>query len=683
MSKMVGFQKHIAGLRATAILLVILSHFGVPGFSGGFIGVDVFFVISGFLITGILTREYQQSIDPSTGRGRISLGNFYRRRAKRILPASIVVLVVTLTWVFFNLNHFRFIAVFKDFLWSLFFAANINFSLQDSDYFQTETLSPLLHFWSLAVEEQFYFVWPAILILALSWQGRHWQKRVLWLLVWVTAASLLCMVLLFIYQPVSAYYLLPSRAWELGVGAIAGLLVNHFGLHERIPRMPAWLLNLAGVALVASMFLVTSTNFGFTMIVPVLLTTILIVFAGDGSGRSVVAGILGWAPMQFIGKISYSLYLWHWPVWILAGQVGYLKTAWGVAIAIAVIFVCSTMSFYIVEQPFLRAKPQVAFGTWIGVAVLALSAVFPLGGAVSLPTDSNGSLLPTAKPSGSVSLISLQAERKKLLAADLVVAASGKVSLAQRAAITRAITVVEWRNDYSGWACRKTEIDGADCFIGTKQATKHWLAIGDSMTAQYRGALRKIVELNPSISVRLIYTERCPNALGKSGMRAASMDPGFLENNANCQAAHDRLFQNLGNSHFDLALFSDSSRTSDENYLPEATKFALKVHRNADSLLFLGANPEVPELAQCLNRDFSNLSACNGEPGDDHNISQVALAVDAPLLPVTDVFCLKRVCPAVIGDWPLFSDGHLSADQVYHSGQLIGELIRASVPAAF
>ena len=219
------FRADVQGLRAIAVLTVIAGHAGVSFLPGGFVGVDVFFVISGFLISQLLFREVER-------RGTLSIGDFYARRARRILPAATLVTVATLVASLLWLSVVDALDVVTDAVWATFFAANIRFSTVGTDYFaQEEGPSPLQHYWSLAVEEQFYLVWPLILLLCVvlirrrSSQGARVERpplpklTVFWVLVVLGLASFAYGVYLTANDPTAAYFSTPARAWELAIGA--------------------------------------------------------------------------------------------------------------------------------------------------------------------------------------------------------------------------------------------------------------------------------------------------------------------------------------------------------------------------------------------------------------------------------------------------------------------------------
>jgi peptidoglycan/LPS O-acetylase OafA/YrhL len=304
----------VEGLRAVAVLAVVLHHAGVPGFSGGYVGVDVFFVLSGFLITGLLHRELQRS-------GRIALGSFYARRARRLLPAAVLVLLVTVLASAVLLPPLQARQVALDGVAAAVYAANYRFAMVSTDYLSPETApSPLQHYWSLGVEEQFYLAWPLLLVLAV-WAVRRSRRlgRVLVVtgLAGLVVASFAASVVLTSLSQPWAFFSLPSRAWELGAGAMVALAsprLGHLG--------PRAAIALGWIGLVTVVFSVTQlstdTTFpGFAALLPVA-GTVAVVAAGCAGPATGPVRLLGIRPLQVIGGLSYSWYLWHWPVLLLA-----------------------------------------------------------------------------------------------------------------------------------------------------------------------------------------------------------------------------------------------------------------------------------------------------------------------------------------------------------------------------
>jgi peptidoglycan/LPS O-acetylase OafA/YrhL len=309
------FRPDIEGLRAIAVLAVVLFHAGVPGIRGGYVGVDIFFVLSGFLITGLLLREHQR-------RGSVSLPAFYARRARRILPAATLVLIVTVLATYYWLGYIRGAVTALDGRWTAAFAANLRFALQGTDYFGHRMApSPLRHYWSLAVEEQFYLVWPALLLLtATVARGVALRKKLVAVLAVIVIGSFGWSVVETRMDPVWAFFSPLTRAWELGIGALLALGTTWL---RRLPdHLGPWLSWAGLLAVLLSLVLLTSrTAFpGYAAALPVL-GTALVIIAGTLRPASGAEAVLGRAPLQWLGKASYSWYLTHWPVLIIAGAL--------------------------------------------------------------------------------------------------------------------------------------------------------------------------------------------------------------------------------------------------------------------------------------------------------------------------------------------------------------------------
>jgi peptidoglycan/LPS O-acetylase OafA/YrhL len=363
----------IQGLRAIAVVLVVLAHAGIGSFAGGFVGVDVFFVLSGFLITGLLLAEVRK-------RGRVSLVDFYGRRARRILPAAALTLVVTDAAALFLLNFVRARGAVVDSLHAAAFGANFHFAATGVDYFaRQEPPSPILHFWSLSVEEQFYLVWPLLLSLAL-FRARG-RGRLLCVVTVLAGVSLCWSIVQTSTAPTVAYFSPFTRAWELGLGA--ALAVGASTL-ERVPWRARLVLGWTGLAAVACSALLFSerTPFpGALALVPTLGTALAIVAGMGGRGsRFSVERLLALGPMRVVGDRSYALYLWHWPVLIIAAEHAGHELSTGVRLGlIGVAFLLSCGSYALLENPIrLRVRTRAAT-----LAVVAGCTVAILGTATA------------------------------------------------------------------------------------------------------------------------------------------------------------------------------------------------------------------------------------------------------------------------------------------------------------
>ena len=346
-----GLRRDIQGLRALAVLLVVANHLlGRP--AGGYVGVDVFFVISGFLLTGLLLREQERS-------GRTSLREFYARRVRRILPVAALVLVVTNVVARSVFAAARVHQTLDDSVWALLFGANVHFSSIGTDYFQQHRPpSPVQHYWSLSVEEQFYVLWPALLIVGYLVARRmavRPSRVVLALAGTGTAASFAWALHLTASDRVAAYFSTPARAWELGIGALCAVLSGRaVGLPEAVRAAAAWT-GLGAVAAATALYGAQTAFPGLAAMLPVL-GTALVLAAQDPRGGPGRVGLLDNPVAGYLGKISYSLYLWHFPCLVLAD--GYFAShGVGYYVAGGVLpLLLSMWSFHLVEDPIRHSR---------------------------------------------------------------------------------------------------------------------------------------------------------------------------------------------------------------------------------------------------------------------------------------------------------------------------------------
>ncbi|MCA5892733.1 acyltransferase [Isoptericola sp. NEAU-Y5] len=385
-----SFRPDIEGMRAIAIGLVLIYHAGVRQLPGGFVGVDVFFVISGFLITGLLIREIERT-------GRVSLVTFYARRAKRLLPATGLVLIVTsvLTWLTVSPVQWRTFGL--DIVSAATYVVNWRLADRSVDYLAEDVgASPVQHFWSLAVEEQFYIVWPLLLVL-LAWLLRRYAglrlRPVLMVgILAVIVPSFVYSIYLTASTPATAFFVTPTRLWELGIGALVAIGAP---MWLRIPRAAAIVGGWVGlvVVVVSGLFFTTASAWpGSAALAPTVGTAAMIV-AGYTSGRVGVAGLLSWKPAVWIGGMSYSLYLWHWPLIVAAtaywGELGAKRGLLVVAAAI----IPAYLSLKLIENP-VRFAPSLSRSNRLTLSVganfTAIGVVAGLVLVLLVPTTSGG-----------------------------------------------------------------------------------------------------------------------------------------------------------------------------------------------------------------------------------------------------------------------------------------------------
>ncbi len=368
----VPFRPDIEGLRAVAVFLVVACHCGISSVAGGFVGVDVFFVLSGYLITALLAVEVGRS-------GRIDLPRFYARRVRRLLPASALTLVVTLCAAALILAPQELVFAARAARAAALYASNIFFDFDAADYFAPGVeLNPLLHTWSLGVEEQFYLFWPSLVLLGLGRGGT--RGRLFAILGTVTLASFALCVLMTTRQPTFAFYELPARAWEFGVGGLLALAPPP----ARRVHTAAWaLVGWAGLLCVLACGWLIPAGAGFPgwrAALPVAGTLAALAAGAQLPGRG-VARLLNRAPLQYLGSRSYSWYLWHWPfVFFAAALVPGIGVS-GKVVAATAALGAADLSFRALEHPvrasrFLRPRPVLSLGLAVLITLLTVGITF-------------------------------------------------------------------------------------------------------------------------------------------------------------------------------------------------------------------------------------------------------------------------------------------------------------------
>jgi peptidoglycan/LPS O-acetylase OafA/YrhL len=366
------YRRDIDGLRSLAIIPVVLFHAGFPLFSGGFVGVDVFFVISGYLITSIIFRE--QAVD------RFSLAEFWARRARRILPAMVAVIAAVLVVGWFLLAPQDYQDLGRAARYQAFFASNIYF-WDSADYFDTASeLKPLLHMWSLAVEEQFYLLFPFVcLILALPFIKAYR----LYVLIGLLLVSLWASVYQIAAHPGAVFYLVPFRAWELLAGSVLACL-----LAENRIRLSALAMEvLAACGLLLILFAVFTYQaemmFPGLAALPPVLGAVLLILANTQKTR--VARLLSGRALVGVGLISYSLYLWHWPVFAFAHYTSLEHLdVFARSMLVLLSFVLAYISWRWIENPIRQSKWFATNGRALGFALISIVAVALIGQSIRI-----------------------------------------------------------------------------------------------------------------------------------------------------------------------------------------------------------------------------------------------------------------------------------------------------------
>jgi peptidoglycan/LPS O-acetylase OafA/YrhL len=696
-----GFRPDVEGLRAVAVIAVVLYHAGIPGIGGGFIGVDVFFVISGFLITGLLFREV-------TSTNTIRLGRFYGARARRLLPAAGAVGVITAIGAAIVLPPLQARSVFLDGIASALYVGNYRFALQGTDYLAANAPSPFQHYWSLGVEEQFYLVWP-MLIIGTAWLIRRIPRFrgaaaratpyavVLGL---VAVASVTAAVLWTRTSPPLAFFSLPTRAWELAAGGLVALSIREW---RRLSLLTASIAGWGGLALI----LLTCTQLnagtaypGTAALLPVLGTALIIgggsVTGGLGPGR-----VLCRPAMRAIGRISYSWYLWHWPVLLLmpallgepAGLPARL-TATVVSAGLAVI------TLHLVENPgrfaaALRqsAKASLAVAGAASAAaacacVLLLNVVpAPVGHGAAVPRANIVAAPPGAlDPDPGLREGPQEAAVRRAFAQGraAVAAAAGLRAVpsnldpplagapADKAAVFVNGCVRSWR-----------EVGQNECATGDLASPTTVSLIGDSHAAMWNPALQQVAEQR-HWRLETLAKVTCP--LQELHINSPYLGREYTE----CEQWRGQIMARVAGEHPRLVVLDVSRRygadfgfvSYDPAWIDTLGRTVAQLRRTGATVLVLGPapDPHAPAPA-CLSAHLDDAGACapaRSAAVDDDGIAAEQAATTGNgghYADLTDLFCTSDRCPMIVGNTLVFrDDNHVTTEYAQLLAPVMGAL---------
>jgi peptidoglycan/LPS O-acetylase OafA/YrhL len=481
-----GFRPDIEGMRAIAVTLVVLSHAGISGLAGGYVGVDVFFVISGFLITTLLLKELTRT-------GRISLATFYARRATRLLPASTAVLLVTVTASWLWMPATRFTAISLDAIHATFYGINWRLADEGVQYLNADAEpSPLQHFWSLAVEEQFYLAWPLLLLtFALLW-GKHRTPIVITLIV-VTAASLTASILQIATSAPWAYFGTHTRAWELATGALLAVAATRLATLPRTLAAPLTWIGLTAVTGSALLYTEETPFPGSAALLPVL-GAAAIIAGGTSNPTSGATILLRTWPLQQLGKYSYSWYLWHWPTLMIAPHILDIEPTTILNLGLATgSLLLAIASYHLIENPARNhtwTKAKARRGLAAGLALSCTAALVAQTGALKPPQLAKGD--PAVNTAQVVAAAAdPEAELKRIIGAS---AGLGELPANVTPKVQRA------RYDLPKYYASKCHLDLADvtapseCLFGDPAGKQTVYLFGDSHAAHWYPAMDAIAK---------------------------------------------------------------------------------------------------------------------------------------------------------------------------------------------
>tara|TARA_R110000868_G_scaffold314754_1_gene575660 strand:- start:4653 stop:6527 length:1875 start_codon:yes stop_codon:yes gene_type:complete len=603
----VRHRPEIDGLRAVAIIPVLAFHEGIAAVSGGFVGVDVFFVISGFLITSIIVEELDG--------GQFSLIDFYRRRVARILPLLLTVLFSVLIASYFLLFPTEFVDYCRSMIAAALFSSNFYF-WQTTNYFQdASTFRPLLHTWTLAVEEQFYVIFPILMMLIYRFGHRRYGQ---WIFAAVLASFAASVIGVYV-RPDATFYLLPTRAWELGIGSL--IAVGWYPSISNVRVREA--LSATGLLLIAgSMVLLTEESAfpGWNALYPVIGSALIIAFAeGTLTGKA-----LSWRPVVYVGLISYALYLWHWPVITLYRiENGLVLDTTGILLVTCVSFILAAASMPLLEQPFrvgLRhvSKTKVVFG---GAVALIFAAT-----------------------------------------AGLLLAQVGQVGRFFPPEALRVAQVAQYNKtpvfeqQYRPGRCflpsefKDTPFDKATC-LALSDTQPNYLIIGDSHAAQVTQALQNA---NPQWNLMEATASGCRPVVNTKGAQRCT------------DIVHYVFEEFLRDKHLDGIILAARWRATD---IDELKTTITLLSKKADDIIVLGPIPEYSDalpilLARGIYHDDVNMAhrALDASRFDlDQSMATSLGGSEVTYISITSLFCPGRVCIERIEGEPVsFDYGHMT-----------------------
>ncbi|WP_231970960.1 acyltransferase family protein [Mycobacterium sp. E3198] len=682
------FRPDIEGLRAIAVVAVVLFHARVPGVSGGLVGVDVFFIISGFLITGLLWREVGST-------GTVGLRRFYGARARRLLPASATVGVVIMIGAALLSPVLRLRNVFVDGIASALYVSNYRFMLQGVDYLADALPSPFLHYWSLGVEEQFYLVWPA-LIIGTAWLVRrarwrtkdlaaHSERPYLIVLALVAAISFVLSLVFTRTVPPVAFFSLPTRAWELAVGGLVALTAGQW---RRLPALVAAIAGCVGLGmiLVACVRFGSSTPYPGTAALLPVLGAALVIGAGCAVPAQGVGRVLAVRPMRAIGRVSYSWYLWHWPLLLVvpasatANSLGQRLTAVFVSLGLAFL----TLRF--IENPLrfagpLRRSPNrslavggtaTAIAAGVGVALM-VGMPAPVGHG---PAASALTITSTRPPIGSSIYAYDAAVQDAFAQVHSAVAASVALKAVPSNLTPPLAGVTTEVNALYLHGCLRNflEVGQPECASGDTASTTTVALVGDSDAAMWNPAF---VEVAAQRHWRLetLTKAACPMldlpTINRSADRPyTECDQWRGQVTARLNAERPRLIVLGMTRGYGSGNVQSSFKSYDPQWINSLNRLVKQLRDTGAQLLVLGPIPiPLSVVPDCLASHLDDAPACSTPTSKA--VNQVGITTEAAATTagggqyadLTQLFCTADRCPAIVGNTLVYLDeAHLTRE---------------------
>lgn len=660
-------RQDIQGLRAIAVGLVLVYHLWPGAVRGGFVGVDVFFVISGFLITAHLLRR-----PPASGR---DLAAFWSRRIRRLLPASLLVLLVTLVASRLVAPETEWESTARQVRAAALYVVNWALASDAVDYLAADAdPTPVQHFWSLSVEEQFYAFWPLLLLVlaTIARRRRVSTTRVAGIgLSAVVVASFAWSVVATVQEPARAYFVTTTRVWELGVGALAAVLVTVRGQRgaqgpRRATRSVVAWVGLAAVAWAGFTYSGSTPFPGWQAAIPVLGAALVIVADAPRSGASPVR-LLAFRPVQWLGDVSYSVYLWHWPLIVLAPAA--LGHRLGLADEIGILLITLVLAAATkrwIEDRFRRPGPRASLPRVYAFAAMAMIVV------VVLSTLQLREVADRRADSQAALESALAGDRPCFGAAALVddtcdpVTRSGSLLPTPAEAlhdVSDIYTVASGKPD-----CRASgpEYDVVECRFGVQNPEVSVALLGNSHAAQWLPALEEIAERR-GWGITTFVASTC-------AATATTQDVASDPVNRACQEWGDEVVDRIVAGGFDLVVTSNylsgpaqgrTWETSGPAYEKGYADVIRRILAGGTKVLGIRDTPGLGySVPRCLAESTDDYRPCGrarraAEPADPF-VAAVEQVGDgrAQSIDVNDGICRPRRCPAAIGGVTVYSDHH-------------------------
>jgi peptidoglycan/LPS O-acetylase OafA/YrhL len=651
------FRPDVEGLRAVAVAVVVLYHANVPGITGGYVGVDVFFVISGFVITGLLLRE-------RSGTGTTSLLSFYARRCRRILPAATLVIIVTAAAAYPLLGFVIANNVADDGRWAAAFLANFHFAASGTNYLSASfPPSPLQNFWTLSVEEQFYAVFPVLLLVLTRLRLRlHFEARLAIALVAIIIGSFTLSVLQTSTNPTVAYFSPFTRAWELALGGVIALATRRLCVVPVPVAAGMTWLGMGAIVVTAFTFTAQTAYPGSLVAIPVL-GAALVIAGGAAQPRHGAEALLRRLPFQWLGQLSYSLYLWHWPILVLAAESRGLnslpapQSLWWVALAM----VASVGSYLIVENPIRHAQlltrvrgASIALGVGLVSVTIGIMTVL-----ISTHGGSDQALAGTSLENNA--LVPLATVRQLVTEAGAIHTIPQNLQPPVSAAFFDFGVPKSW----GGCSATYAQTTIPSCTFGDPHGTHTIVLMGDSHALMWAQAINDIA-IRARWKFVLLAKAGCPSTL-----LPVAYPPG-LGSPAGRWPACDRwrqvAIQRVNQIRPSLLVLTQAvhAQSSGKLYSAADWKRGLEETINrtrspSTTTVVLGNIPQLPQSApDCLARHVDSVQACAFPPDPtlvpyNHAEQSAAAATGADYIDVTPWFC-SRTCPSIVSHYEVYVD---------------------------